>query len=153
MVYQGPQTTMKTGPKLDLIGWCTGWCVGGLKRLGWKGLLLVLILLAAFATAGYFYWQYAEAQRKLEDPREAAAFAVKDVTDRVGRLIVLPTDEIPTLATVTDAEKLKSQAFFTNAENGDKVLIYTRNRLAIIYRPSDNKIIAVGTVNLNQSGQ
>ena len=61
---------------------------------------------------------------------------------------MLPTGETPTIATVTDASKLKDQAFFTNAVTGDKVLIYTNAKKAFLYRPSTNKIINIAPVNL-----
>ena len=69
----------------------------------------------------------------------------------VGKLIVLPSDERPTVATITDVEKVKDQAFFKNAQNGDKVLIYTNARKAILYRESEKKVIEVGAVNINQA--
>lgn len=68
----------------------------------------------------------------------------------VGKLIDLPKDEKPTVATVTDIDKVKDQPFFKNAKNGDKVLIYTNAKKAILYRPSEKRIIEVGAVNLNQ---
>jgi hypothetical protein len=71
----------------------------------------------------------------------------------VGKLIVLPSDEKPTIATVTDAEKIKDQSFFKNAKNGDKIIIYTGTKKAILYRPSEKRIIEVGAVNINQQGQ
>lgn len=69
----------------------------------------------------------------------------------VGKLISLPSDETPTVATVTDIEKIKDQVFFKNAKVGDKVLIYTNAKKAILYRPSENRIIEVGAVNINQA--
>lgn len=68
----------------------------------------------------------------------------------VGKLITLPSDEKPTVATITDVEKLKDQPFFVNAKNGDKVLIYTNAKKAILYRSEEKKIIEVGAVNINQ---
>ena len=66
------------------------------------------------------------------------------IIDMVGKLVLLPEDETPTIATVTDPAKLKAeQAFFARAEDGDKVLIYTRALKAIMYRPRTNKIIEV----------
>lgn len=71
----------------------------------------------------------------------------------VGSIFALPTDEEPTIATVTDPEKLKEQEFFKSAQNGDVVLIYNSSRKAILYRPSEKKIIEVGAVNINQVDQ
>lgn len=68
----------------------------------------------------------------------------------VGKLLALPTDEKPTVATITDVEKLKEQVFFKSAANGDKVLIYTKAKKAILYRPTEKKIVEVGAVNINQ---
>ena len=71
------------------------------------------------------------------------------VVVRVGRLMLLPNDEQPTLATVTDKTKLTDKFLAAKAVNGDEVLIYTKNQLVIIYRPSINKIAAVGTVSVD----
>lgn len=73
--------------------------------------------------------------------------------ETVGKLIELPTGEEPTLATVSDPEKLKDQAFFKNAVLGDKVLIYAGAKRAILYSPSRGKIIEVAPVNLTAPQQ
>lgn len=65
----------------------------------------------------------------------------------VGESYLLPTDEEPTLGTVTDSKKLSKQPFFAKAASGDKVLLYSRNHLAVLYRPSIHKIITVGPIN------
>lgn len=71
------------------------------------------------------------------------------MTEKVGKLIALPADETPTIATVEDKTKLADQAFFSAAENGDKLLIYTKAQKAIVYRPSTNQIINVGPISID----
>lgn len=71
--------------------------------------------------------------------------------EEVSKLMALPKDEAPTVATVSDIEKLKGQSFFKSAQNGDKMLIYASTKKAILYRPSEKRIIDVGFVNLNQT--
>ncbi len=113
-----------------------------------KNLLLlasvVIVVLLALIPSAYFYNQY----RQLKNPTVLAESEVKSIVEKVGKLIELPKGENPTVATVSDKSKLADQAFFVNAQNGDKVLIYTTSKKAILYRPSTNKIIEVAPVNL-----
>lgn len=107
-----------------------------------------ILLLAAIGIAIYFYFQYQQSQAQLE--RASSANEQADLLEEVGKLIVLPTDEQPQIATVSDIDKLKGQTFFAHAKNGDKVLIYTKAQEAILFDPVANKIISVGPVNLTQ---
>ena len=109
---------------------------------------VTLIIAVASTPAYYFYNQYQKSQQLLKNPTEAAKEEVRTLVAKVGALLELPQGEEPTVATVSDKEKLKDQPFFQKAENGDKVLIYTQSRKAILFRPSTNKIIEVSTVNL-----
>ena len=110
-------------------------------------LLGILVIALASATA-YFYVQYSDL--KADPAKESQAEAQKLAT-QVGKLIVLPTDEQPTVATVTDVEKLKDQPFFAKAQNGNKVLIYTQAKKAILFDPIANKIIEVAPINIGDS--
>lgn len=106
--------------------------------------LTVLLLLAA-GLAFYFYYQYHNT------PQEKDTKEITELTKVIGVFVELPEDETPTLATVTDREKLSDQPFFRKAENGDKVLIYTNGGRAILYRPSTQKIVDMTTVNVSAS--
>lgn len=112
--------------------------------------LAVLVLLAA-GTTYYFFNQYKKTQLLLNNPTMASKQEVKDITDKLGKLIELPQKEEPIVITVLDKNKLKGQEFFKNAENGDKVIVYTTSKKAILYRPTINKIIEVAPVNLGNN--
>ena len=71
---------------------------------------------------------------------------MQQTVEKISSLILLPQGEEPTVATVADKTKLDSQPFFKDALNGDKVLIYAKAGVAILYRPSLNKIVTVAPV-------
>jgi hypothetical protein len=74
----------------------------------------------------------------------------EELIRRVGELISLPEGEKPSVATVADEEKLGDQVFFNNAKKGDKVLIYTNAKKVILYRPSEDRVVEVGSVNIQE---
>ncbi len=82
------------------------------------------------------------------DPQIAAKEEATKLVEEVGSLMVLPKDEVPTIATVTDPEQLKSQTFFANAQKGFKVLLYATAKKAILYDPIAKKIIEVAPINI-----
>ncbi len=114
----------------------------------WLSVLFVVLFLAAAGTAGYFYRQLRTVKN---DPTKAAQAEVKALIAEVGKLMVLPDNEQPTVATVTDASKLQDQPFFIHAEKDDKVLIYTDARKAVLYRPSKNIIVEVAPINIGNT--
>lgn len=108
------------------------------KLLPWAAVSVLILLLAT--AAGFFYWRYRS--EVLLNP----AYEVKQIVKELEKIIELPQGVVPTLATVTEKEKLQQEGFFKNAENGDKVLIYLSEGKAILYRPSHKKIIDVAPV-------
>lgn len=122
---------------------------GGSSTVKKVGMTLgVVLLLAALGAAGYFYNQYDTLKK---NPNKVAQDETKATIDAVGKLMILPSGESPTVATVTDPSKLKDQAFFANAQTGDKVLIYTNAKKAILYNPSGNKIVEVAPINIGNT--
>lgn len=119
------------------------------KALGLGGLAVAVI---AIVVGANYARQSKELQRQIEElksnPQQVTQDEVKGLVESVGKIIALPEGETPTVATITDREKLKDVPFFTKAENGDKVLIYVNARKAFLYRPSSQKLIEVATINL-----
>jgi len=132
---------------------------GKLGRIPVKALkvVLVMVLLGAIGGVGYLYWSYDKIKKELTQvkasPNDAALAQAQQLVDEVGKLIALPEDETPTVATVVDKDKLQEQTFFAKAENGDKILIYPNAKKVYIYRESVKKIIEVGTLNVEQAGK
>lgn len=127
------------------------------KKLSKLQIKIVLGLVIVLALAGGFAFQITannnlkKENKRLSNPQAAAQAETSSLVADVGKLIVLPQGEAPTIATVVEASKLKSQAFFGNAQNGDKVLLYAQAKKAILYRPSTNKIIEVAPINIGNN--
>jgi len=103
-----------------------------------------LTIIVIFLTSLNYFWHYQQKQRNpvITAEREQASIIAK-----VAQLIELPNNESPTIATVSDITKLKSQPFFQHAENGDIVLIYSKANEAILYDPTTNKILELAPIN------
>lgn len=108
----------------------------------------VILIVATVSLLFGFYFYYKlhniEKNSRINNQQEAS-----DVMNKVSRLYLIPEDEDPTIATVSDPSILKNQSFFTLAEKGDKVIIFTRSGKAILYRPSIDKIIETAPIKNN----
>ncbi|PIZ94925.1 MAG: hypothetical protein COX80_05440 [Candidatus Magasanikbacteria bacterium CG_4_10_14_0_2_um_filter_33_14] len=112
--------------------------------------LLIIFMLAGMFGSYYFYNKYSQLKK---DPDITSQKELDTTLKSVGKLMLLPSDEAPTMATVLDKSKLQDQAFFSGVEDNDKLLIFPKASQAIIYRPSTNKIIKVGPIFINDEIQ
>ena len=115
---------------------------------------LYIIALILLAVSIFSLFELVKARQELKsfkvNPEEAASKEVDKLIDAVAKLIDLPKDEKPIIYTVKDTEKLKNQPFFEKAKEDDKVLIYSNNKLAIVFRPDTNKIINFAPTNIGE---
>ena len=75
------------------------------------------------------------------------AKVIQEIVSKATKLIVLPKDEEPVMATITNATDLiKEQPFYAGSQNGDVVLMYQKALKAIIYSPERNIIVNVGPI-------
>jgi len=108
-----------------------------LKAYPWAAGLVLLVILGG--AAGLLIVHH----KHVQDPKSQ----MKTLVAQVGKIIELPTNEDPTIGTVTNAASVQKQPFFIHAQQGDKVLIYATHKWAILYRPGAHKIINVGPIN------
>src|SRR3989344_8404321 len=112
-------------------------------------IILAIITIPGLFVTGYFY---VELERLRANPQTLTNSELQEIVTKVGRLVVLPVDEQPTLATVADPEQLKDQPFFAQAKKGDKVLVYNKAQKAILYDPVQNKIVEIAPITNANNG-
>ena len=110
--------------------------------------IIIAVILILGGTSCYFCYQFIKIK---QDPQKVAKEEIKNLLAQISQIIVLPEGEEPTVATVTDPERLRDQPFFAKAKKGDKVLIYTNAKKAILYDPQNNKIVEVAPINIGGS--
>jgi hypothetical protein len=107
---------------------------------------LLFALLGSLAALTFqLYWQSHQTLAKLEQaaPQVLMDLQTKEIVDRVRKHMVLP-DEEPLVNTVTNADEVRGEPFYANAQNGDKVIVFSTR--AILYSPALDKIVEVGFI-------
>jgi hypothetical protein len=121
-------------------------------------LIIEALLVLALLGLGYWSWTLYSDRSNLRhqvttlsaNPQLAVQKQTDDLIAAVGRLVTLPAGETPTIANVSDATQARQQsAFFKDAQNGDRVLMYVKAGEAILYRPATNKIILLAPLTFN----
>lgn len=111
-------------------------------------LILIIILLLAFAIFKKFYNPKDELGKKTEQLSDKQTTAI---VKKISKLIVVPADEKPMIVPISNADELiAEQRFYIGSEDGDYVIVYPNAKKAIIYRESENKLINVGPVIIDQ---
>ena len=121
------------------------------KNLCYKALLVFIGILLGIGLTFLYVQKYGipfekvlQTISKVEEDKK-----IKEITDNVGKLMMLPKGEQPVIATITDSVNLaKEQPFYAGSSNGDVVLVYQKALKAIIYSPEKNIIVNVGPVSM-----
>lgn len=102
-------------------------------------------LIFTSSTSIYFQHKFSELN---SNPQKAVQDETKRMINKISELIVLPDNEQPTIATVSDPELLRDQPFFAKAKKGFKVLIYADAGRSILYDPFQNKVVETASMNI-----
>ena len=109
------------------------------KRILSKLLFLTLVVIL-LATSVVLYLKYQEASKKAD-----AAQADQQLIEHVAQMVIVPTEQ-PSVATVLDKSKLTNKELAERAENDDKLILYAKSKKVILYRPSQQKIVDILTI-------
>ena len=113
--------------------------------------VVVTLSAALIVVAGLAFYFWYENNQEPNQAKKEPQSEVQELVAEISQFLILPTDEEPTVATVSDLEKLKDQPFFVGAKAGDKVLIYANAKKAILYDPIARKIINVAPINIGNN--
>ena len=114
-------------------------------KLAAKGVFVLLVAIPAFLYTQKPTVTLQSDSNQVLGTNSISLDEVNELVKKVSKLADIP-NETPNVATVSDAATVRSQLFFSKAENGDKVLIFQNAKRAILYRPSTNKIIEYSTI-------
>ncbi len=76
----------------------------------------------------------------------AVASSDKDIYAQASKLAVLPVNEMPTIASVSREDMAQQQLGIADVKEGDKVLFFAKSQKVVIYRPAENKIVAIASL-------
>jgi len=109
--------------------------------------VFVILFIVVLVVGGYYFLNK-------PTPEERAKQELASAIARVSKIMILPQDDQPVLATVTDAKTLiAQQTFFAGSINGDQLLLFPKSMKAVIWSPSRSKIINVGPIEQSSNGQ
>lgn len=117
--------------------------------LRWVIIVVSVVFAVIIVAAIFFATQFFALQSSSETANDSTT---QRIIAKVENLYMLPDGE-PTVAKVQSKEKLGNQAFFSQAQNGDYVLVYTEAKLALLYREDINKLVNVGPIALGEALQ
>ena len=127
-------------------------------------ILCGFIIIALVSFGGFYFYKYQNINGKYLELTQSVDDKKDKYIAEVSKLYELPTKdkEDPTFAIVsgqTNLDELKKVSkFYENTKTGDVILLYKEANIAILYRPSDKKIIntdeyLVATTNPNVKAQ
>jgi hypothetical protein len=110
--------------------------------------VVALIILASTIVLAYSFYQYQQVSDNVDG---SDLDEIVTLMEQLEQHIILP-EETPVVATVSDKDLL-TDPFFDNAENGDKVFFFVESKLAILFRPSIDKIVTVSPLSETADSQ
>lgn len=117
------------------------------RQLPLAEITLLSVTFLSLAAAGFFFYKYQDVNSQYKEATMSEEDRTRQTVSEVAKLYNIPSfdQEKPVIYKVSDPEQVKNNQFFKDAQKDDILLPYPNADLAIIYRPSEKKIINVGS--------
>lgn len=110
---------------------------------------IIFVALFIVALSGFNFYLYKKTINTNSDNKELSANEISKIVEKVKKIAVVPEDETPSVAIVTDPTLLDAKSFFSSAKKGDIVLLYSSIKRVILYDQKLNKVIDMAPINVN----
>ena len=112
--------------------------------------LAIIFIVLFVLVSGFAIRFYAELSNLKDNPQIAVHEETLRLIEQVSKLVVLPDNEEPAVATISDIEQLKNYPFFAQAKKGFKVLIYANAKKSILYDPFQGRVVEIASFNTGE---
>src|SRR5262245_20260942 len=114
------------------------------RKMWGSRIIWVLSVLMVIAVIGglFVYWQY---RKTLDKNPEAEQ---QRWTSELGSVMIMPTEK-PMITTVLDKTKLNNKTLSEQAQNGDRLYIFSRAKRVVLYRPTLKKVVNILIIQTN----
>lgn len=115
------------------------------KSLPISKIACMAVVIVSLALAGFFFYKYQDVNSKYKEVTQSDEDRTRQTVAKVSKLYNIPSfeEEQPVIYKVNEPEQVKNNPFFKDAAKDDILLPYPKADIAILYRPSENKIINV----------
>lgn len=116
-------------------------------------------MLALAGGVAFLYTKYTETRKEVEKlstvqgQQELSKTQTHELLGEMRQIIIMPTNEDPVVATITDINQLKDKDFYKDANNGDRVVVFANAKKAYIYSPERKLIVNVGAFQIEEKPQ
>ncbi len=115
----------------------------------------ILIILIVLCAIGYYMYSLQKDSKTISGAQGSAVGnnkeEAKDLANKVSKLVLVDTSVVPDIVTITDASTMiKQQPVFSGVINGDKILVYIKEKRAIVFSPSRNVVVNILPITMQK---
>jgi hypothetical protein len=118
-------------------------------------IVIIIFIILIILTLSFFTFYFYKKSNNINNlsNKELSTSEINKVIKKVQAIVVVPEEETPSVAMVTDPTLLSAQSFFASAKKGDIVLLYSSLGKVILFDMQIGKIIDIAPIDMSRISQ